>query len=718
MSFFQYIPLFAAVANLILTILVVCRDPRPVLHRVFGVFGLSLTIWNLGTFCMFRVNNAASALFYARFLQFGVIFIPITLFHLSLLIGQVRTGPIIRWLYALAICLALSNFTGLFIAGVRDFGYAYYSIAGPGFWIFSLTLILLLVSVPILIAKRRQLPLLHKRRLTPLIIAQSALIAFGCNDVIPILGIDYYPFTQIQVYPLGSLAAVFYGLIVGYSVLQHQLLDVQVTLGRAAAHLVRLTFLFAIGITLLLLASILARNQFTPVSFLCSLTVLLLSSLIASFFFPRIFGGGGEALERRLLGDRFEYHVQVRGFISSMQKYTDHEMLLNDLEHLLVHVIGVASYQILMLDEASRAFSLFRSFPQRPSGDPSEIQIESPIFRLFAKSKAEYIALNTVYVSPIENVVEREARGVMRRFDAEFCFPFFADLAPFGLLLIGVKSTGDPYTATDVNLLVALVKNLSLFLNQARLKDQIMLAQELDLLGRMSRGMAHDLNNLLTPMWTLLQLANEGTPLELLRDELLPLATRNIETMRTYIREALFFSKNLRPNFQLGRMDMVVAQAVELASQQLRRKDIKTLVDMSPDTLLEMDAVLIQRLIVNLLSNAIDASSPGAHVHLYLSRMPKAPGSREWLRLAIIDEGEGIAEENLARIFTPYFTTKDRGDENRGFGLGLSICRRIVNLHGGNLSVASKPKKGTTVNVDLPLSQSSPTIPLVTASAK
>lgn len=98
--------------------------------------------------------------------------------------------------------------------------------------------------------------------------------------------------------------------------------------------------------------------------------------------------------------------------------------------------------------------------------------------------------------------------------------------------------------------------------------------------------------------------------------------------------------------------------------------------------------------------------------------MPKAPGSREWLRLAIIDEGEGIAEENLARIFTPYFTTKDRGDENRGFGLGLSICRRIVNLHGGNLSVASKPKKGTTVNVDLPLSQSSPTIPLVTASAK
>lgn len=717
MSFFQYIPLFAAVANFTLTLLVVLRDPKPVLHRVFGVFGLSLTIWNLGTFCMFRVNNASSALFFARFLQFGVIFIPITLFHLSLLIAQVPTkGLIIRSLYILGALLALSNFTSLFIAGVRDFGYAYYSIAGPGFWIFSLTLILLLVSVPILIAKRRQLPLLHKRRLTPLILAQTALIVFGCNDVIPIVGIDYYPFTTVQVYPVGSLAAVFYGIIVGYSVLQHQLLDVQVSLGRAAAHLVRLTFLFAIGITLLLLASVLAHNQFTPISFLCSLGVLLSSSLIASFFFPRIFGGGGEVLERRLLGDRFEYHVQVRSFIASMQKYTDNDTLLTDLEHLLVHVVGVSSYQILMLDEASRAFSLFRSFPGAASGNPAEIQLDSPIFRLFAKSKVEYIALNTVYVSPIENVVEREARAVMRRFNAEFCFPFFADLAPFGLLLMGAKSTGDPYTATDINLLVALVKNLSLFLNQARLKDQIMLAQELDLLGRMSRGMAHDLNNLLTPMWTLLQLANEGTPLELLRDELLPLATRNIETMRTYIREALFFSKNLRPNFQLGRLDMVVAQAVELSSQQLRRKEIKTLVDMSPDTLLEMDQVLIQRVIVNLLSNAIDASPPKAQLHLYLARMPKVAGGRDWLRLSVIDEGEGIEEENLARIFTPYFTTKDRGDENRGFGLGLSICRRIVNLHCGNLNVASKPKKGTTVNVDLPTSQSSPAPSFAAAS--
>jgi signal transduction histidine kinase len=76
--------------------------------------------------------------------------------------------------------------------------------------------------------------------------------------------------------------------------------------------------------------------------------------------------------------------------------------------------------------------------------------------------------------------------------------------------------------------------------------------------------------------------------------------------------------------------------------------------------------------------------------------------SRDWYRLKIEDQGVGISPDNLRRVFTPYFTTKNTGDGKRGFGLGLAIARKIVHLHGGNLSIASKEKKGTTVQVDLP----------------
>jgi signal transduction histidine kinase len=112
--------------------------------------------------------------------------------------------------------------------------------------------------------------------------------------------------------------------------------------------------------------------------------------------------------------------------------------------------------------------------------------------------------------------------------------------------------------------------------------------------------------------------------------------------------------------------------------------------------------VLIKRLMCNLLSNAVDASPAGSTIDVELSPTSTTEINRQWYRLKVVDRGEGISNENLQRVFTPYFTTKNTGDGKRGFGLGLAIARKIVHLHGGNLSISSELKKGTTVQIDLP----------------
>jgi signal transduction histidine kinase len=117
---------------------------------------------------------------------------------------------------------------------------------------------------------------------------------------------------------------------------------------------------------------------------------------------------------------------------------------------------------------------------------------------------------------------------------------------------------------------------------------------------------------------------------------------------------------------------------------------------------IEMDPTLITRLLSNLVANAVDASHDGSTIEMELLALPKTEMSREWYRVQVIDYGEGITPENLTRIFAPYFTTKTTGDGTRGFGLGLAICRKIANLHGGDLSVVSKANKGTTMRLDLP----------------
>jgi signal transduction histidine kinase len=159
---------------------------------------------------------------------------------------------------------------------------------------------------------------------------------------------------------------------------------------------------------------------------------------------------------------------------------------------------------------------------------------------------------------------------------------------------------------------------------------------------------------------------------------------------------------------------MLVAHAAEVARNS-RDKIVNIVTDAPTEVLIEMDEVLVQRLIANLISNAIDASATDAEIRVELLKLGKTEANRDWLRIRIIDEGEGIRKEDLNRVFTPYFTTKNRGDETRGFGLGLAICRKIVNLHGGNLSITSQLKRGTTVRVDLPSRQIKKATPSVAA---
>lgn len=719
MRFAAFIPLVGCVFNFLLAVFVLRSGFRNPTCRVYFFWGLSIATWNLGQYFLFVVpgNDRPEGMFWAKFCWFGVIYIPVLLFHISLLIANIHIDRkhFIWPIYVFSTALAATLFTPHFF--VKDVHYlgtsGWYAIAGPGLYIFNVMFTLVFFTIIILVRKRKSLPPLHRSRLDALLGAQTALVLLGTNDLLPTIGCYNYPFTQIQVYPYGSVAAVFYGIIVAYSVLQHHLLDIRIKLSHFVAQVIRFAFLFVIGVALLLTATLFEPQQFTQFSFFSALAVLIISGIIASTIFPRLFGTGAETLERRIIGDRFEYHDQIRSFIASMQMYTDTTLLLRDLHELLLKTVHVRHYQIILLDETSRVFSLFRSHPEQPVEPIAGLQSDSAIFRFFQTTRSEYLTFNIAYTMSGGPQLEREARDKLQQFNAEFCFPFFFEEEPFGLLLVGEKDNEQPYTTTDLELFVSLTKNLSVMINQIRLKNQVLQAQELELLGRMSRGMAHDLNNLLTPIWTFLQLSNEGASIEDLSEDLLPVALRNIKAMRAYIREALFFSENLRPDFQLGRLDVVVSQAVDIVRAKTE-KSVDILVSSPGEVLVEMDEVLIQRLIANIVSNAVDASQPGSSIHIELLRLVKTEANRDWLRVRIVDSGEGIRPEDLNRVFTPYFTTKNRGDQERGFGLGLAICRKIVHLHGGNLNIASQVKKGTTVQIDLPNRQVKPPISVAT----
>ena len=709
MNFVEIAALTAAAVNLALALFVFWQNTQAALHRAYLIWGLGVVLWNASAFVMcFPSIPEAYALLAAKLLQFAIILAPLGLFTTSLLIAQKRIPKLVFGGFcALHAIFAGSLFTDWFITGVRLIPHGYWSIPGPLFWVFTASFTALNgTSIIVLYRAQHAAHSLQRIRIRAMLAAIVCIAAAGTNDLFPILNpVDnpLYPFTRIPFYPLGSVAACLYMTIVAYSVLQHTLLDVHVTLSRAAAHVIRVGFIMLVGLCQLLLVSSFAKEQFPSSAIFYALAVLGVSAVVASVFFPRLFGtGDSDLFDRKLLGDRFESQDKVRSFINYMPWYADLDQLLNDLHEILQRSFHIDGYQIILRDETNRVFSLFRAFPEEAARPLPDLKPESPVLRYFEWGKGEYLSLQRHHLRVAPGSIERSASEQLAQFGAQFCFPLTSQSEPFGLLLTGRKVGDEPYTATDINLLVTLVKNMSLMVNQIRLKSQILQTQELDLLGRMSRGMAHDLNNLLTPVWTLLQLSSESG--ESFDEELLPVALRNIKTMRSYIKEALFFSENLRLDLHLGRLDLVIQHAVDVARASRSTKEVEVIAITPGEVLAEMDEVLMQRLIANLISNALDASRNGAHIHIHLDRIPRS-GEPDWLRLRVVDQGEGIPKENLSRILTPYFTTKNRGDENRGFGLGLAICRKIVNLHGGKLSIASVVKKGTTVQVDLPSRQ-------------
>jgi signal transduction histidine kinase len=388
--------------------------------------------------------------------------------------------------------------------------------------------------------------------------------------------------------------------------------------------------------------------------------------------------------------------------IATIRSFPEPKFALQELNDLLAVTMGVRSYQLILMDEATRGFALFHSHPPRQERALPDWQVESPAFRFFQETHAKYLSCSPVYETDTESVLLRQARQQVKEFEPELCFPFYSGNDVVGFMLLGPKASAEIFTPNDLRLLCDLSSSLGLLLNQLRLRDQLQTVHEQDLLGRMSRGLAHDLNNLLTPVQTLLQLLRESSLNQASIDELLPVGLRNLETVCAYVDEALFFSHSSKLQGRPGLLDEAVRDAISLVEPAAAVKGVQIHFGPSAEVVVEMDNVLIKRLLCNLLSNAVDASHPGGQIEIQLAPLPKTEVKRDWHRLKITDHGIGISAENLRRVCTPYFTTKNTGDGKRGFGLGLAIARKIVHLHGGTLSITSKEKKGTTVQVDLP----------------
>ncbi len=269
--------------------------------------------------------------------------------------------------------------------------------------------------------------------------------------------------------------------------------------------------------------------------------------------------------------------------------------------------------------------------------------------------------------------------------------------SPTILAAFGKRVDESPYTYPEIQRLQSIVELMDGILLRSRVVSQATLKSRLDYLAMASRGLAHDLKNLLTPIWTwmlhdLNRYKGATTEAAVYRS-----ASHALRVMKDYIDEAIFFTDRSQPHFEPVDLTKIAETVCGITRPRAagRGVDIKVECDTTESTV--ADSVLLQRAIANLVNNAIDASARGKTVLIAICDALPAR-----IRIAVSDQGKGISPSHLSKIFDPYFTTKNFDDGGRGFGLGLTIVQKIALLHGGSVAVHSILNVGTTIVVELP----------------
>ena len=258
--------------------------------------------------------------------------------------------------------------------------------------------------------------------------------------------------------------------------------------------------------------------------------------------------------------------------------------------------------------------------------------------------------------------------------------------------------------ATFVTLLIATQLNRIEMERRARAElsaaqEQLIQAEKLTSLGQLAASIAHEINNPLAGVLVYTQLlAKKLSSDKLAKESALDyLSKMDSELTRStrLIRNLLDFARQSPPTLREVDLNEVVNRALDLAAHSAQMQHIEVIKELEPSLpKLMADFDQLQQVCTNLILNAIQAMPKGGKLTL------RSSADNSQLKIEIQDTGCGISPENMRKLFTPFFTTKQ---EVKGVGLGLAVSYGIIQRHQGRIEVQSKEGEGTTFTIYLPL---------------
>ena len=728
------------------------KNTRSPLHRLWTYFNICVGIWGAGILFASLTSDPKVAFRNWQIAHCGGFFVSVFFYHVIHNFCNLKNKFFLFLVYGQAILFFVLNLFGL--AGYEvhlTFDTIYYVKAANIIYVFVTFFWFLPVIYGHVVLFLSFREATGERRKQMKYLFASMLVGFsgGAQHFLPVYNINIYPY--------GNFLITIYTLIATYAIFRHRLLEIDV--------IVRKTLVFA-GLTAFVFgvfsaATFIVREVLSVYLGASNLWTYVISIFLIVLGYDPIRNLLINVTDRFLFQKKYDYQKLLKDATKGISKIESLNHLFGLVTHFITMRMRVVNAAILTKIEEENRFSLEYQRGYSQNYLTYYVNVDAPMIQHLAVEKEpidlekvnEQIQVQSTARKNEADMQEYDYRVIkqqMEELEAAVCIPSFLGDELRNVLVIGPKKSGGYYSEDDLNVLFTLAQESAIAIENARLYDeaikkthelekineqlegaksqltealreteaankqlqdtqaQLIHEQKMATLGRLAASVGHEVNNPLT----ILSMNVSRAVLKYRKNPDLKVTDildvfqkmeQNISRIKAVVNTLTgLLKKSEKGKFEPLSLKLILEETLPLVQFQTYLDNLAgTEVEFNIPAnlpLIRGDLERLQEVFLNLFINAYHAMSGRRNPRITVTAdaMPENPGM---IAVNFRDNGKGMDEETVKKIFNYGFTTKPPG---KGSGLGLYMCKYIIELHGGDIKVQSTPGVGTTFLLTIP----------------
>lgn len=695
------------VAAVLLILVVFTASGKGGVRKQFLLFLFCITDWALFYFFWQIAETEVMAFWSCVGLIVPSAFIPVTFYHLSLKLADIRRLPLHLWFgYLLAgVASATAPFGGLVADVSAKLDFKYWPDAGP-----FLSLVVAIFVIYVVLSaytlnwgSRRHLGI---RTSQMRFVLGSSAIGFigGCTN---------FPlWYDIPIPPYGNLIVFIYLLMVGYGIYNRRISGIYVDLFKSFIYVLlaaSLSMFYVLG--RVLFATFLGEDV-SQSSYWVHGSMAFLLSIILFWGIPRLRARTEQTLEQIFRKDKLTTVAQLEALPSRMSHLSEEteifKVTCNSLADIL-SISGAASYTRSSFGSSYKCVYSCGEIAEKAAD--LDLALEDPLVSLLSE-KPECIVLDQLYGEMSEALEERLV-ALRDRLGLAVVIPVMVGDELRSLIMMGRGKRNKVWTSEHISLLYAVGSQIGLKLQARDLERKSNEVDKLVALGTMAAGLSHEIRNPLVSIQTLASMIKAGKNVDSMPADFRDVLVRDVNRIANIVDGVATYSKNQKASMSVNDLVEIIESSLEIYRPLADASgiQIEIRISQSEPMLIYANFDQLVQVFNNLIENAIHALELNDEGHVLIELVTKSALPKElgrWVDVIVRDNGKGIPDAIMGRIFDPFTTSKDTGSrqDKEGMGLGLAITKRIIENHNGAIAASNIPGSGAKFVVSLQIFES------------